>query len=352
MLHRTFMPLACTVLLTLGSLALGCQAQEAAVSGSGIEDSLVVARIGGESITAAEVDQRIKDDLFDRQTAGGNPAKIYDLRSTALDEMVMERVLEKAAAERSISVEDLIRDEIAKRGEVTDEEVDSFYAEMGDRMGGRNLEEVSDRIREHLRDLRAQDAADELLAASAEILLERPRVQVDAEGPSKGPADATVTIVEFSDFQCPFCSRVLPALEELMERYPQDVRIVYRHMPLDRIHSRARPAAEASLCAEDQGKFWAYHDLLFANARTLGDADLKRFAQEADLDVDAFEQCVSDRTFQAAVEKDVQAARAIGVTGTPAFVVNGVVLSGAMPVEKFVPIIDEAIARAKASNSS
>ena len=340
---------------------LGCQAQveqipapaasdTAAASGEG---ATPVARIGDTTITLDELDQWIKDDLFERQTSGGNPAKLFDLRRPALDQMIATRVLEMEAEQRNLAVDEVIAAEVAALGEVSDEEVAKFYADQIDQMGGQTLEQIGPRIRDYLGQLRTQGVAERLVEkANVTILLDRPKVEVAADGPSKGPADAAVTIIEFSDFQCPFCSRALPVLDELMKRYPNDVRVVYRHMPLDRIHPRSRAAAEASMCAEDQDGFWAFHDLLFANSKTLGDEDLKRFAAEANLDVAAWEACVSGGKFKSKVEADAEAAREIGITGTPAFVINGVLLTGARPVEEFVPLIEAALEQKKSGESS
>jgi protein-disulfide isomerase len=176
------------------------------------------------------------------------------------------------------------------------------------------------------------------------IHIEAPRIDVAATGPAKGPADARVTIVEFSDFQCPFCQRVLPTLERVLETYPEDVRIVYRHLPL-RSHGRARPAAEASLCAADQDGFWPYHDALFANTKALADEDLVRYAAESGLDAERFQRCLEERRFAAQVDEDAAAARGAGITGTPAFVVNGILLSGARPFEDFARVIDAELDR-------
>jgi protein-disulfide isomerase len=356
MFQRIIAPAACLLLFSLG-----CQAQvekspepsEASSAVSSGEGETAVARIGDETITLGELDQWIKDDLFDRQTSGGSPSKLFDLRRPALDQMVVTRVLELEAARRNIDVDEVIAAEVAALGEVSDEEVSQFYAEKIDQMGGQTLEQMGPRIRDYLGQRRTQEAAERLVKnAGVTILLERPTVEVAADGPSKGPADAAVTIIEFSDFQCPFCSRALPVLEELLKRYPDDLRVVYRHMPLDRIHPRARPAAEASLCADDQGRFWPFHDLLFANPKTLEDEDLKRFAGEAELDVAVWEQCMSEGKFKSKVDADVEAARGIGVSGTPAFVVNGVVLTGARPVEEFVPLIEAALGRDREDESS
>jgi len=213
-------------------------------------------------------------------------------------------------------------------------------------MSGLPIEQVSGRIGEYLKQQKSIEVIEKfVLAANAEVLLQQPRVDIAADGPSKGPADAAVTIIEFSDFQCPYCSRALPALEEVMNLYPNDVRIVYRHLPLDNIHPRARVAAEASLCADDQGKFWEYHDVLFANNRALEDEDLRGNAETVGLDIDAFTQCMTEERHAVKVEADLEAGRAVGLSGTPAFFVNGLLLSGARPVEDFVRLIDLELGR-------
>jgi protein-disulfide isomerase len=351
MFFRVLAPLACVFVFTSGCLEKepGNPNSRAATS----EEELIVARVGDETVTLTELDAWIKDDLFARQTSGGNPAKVYDLRNRSLDQLVMQRVLAAEAARRNLTEEELIDADVAAMGEVSDEEVEQFFQERIDQMGEQTREQVAPRIRDYLKRLRSQEVEEKILDdAGVDVFLERPRVDVAATGPSRGPADASVTIVEFSDFQCPFCSRALPVIEEVLARYPDDVRLVYRHMPLDRIHDRARVAAEASLCAHDQGQFWAYHDLIFADTKALGDEDLNGFAGELNLDVAAWEQCMLEKKFAEAVDADVEAARSVGITGTPAFIINGVMLSGAKPVEDFVSVIESELERQKTPESS
>jgi predicted DsbA family dithiol-disulfide isomerase len=344
MFFRVLAPLACVCVFTLGCLENGQGSPDPKAATS--EEDAIVARFGDETVTSSELDAWIKDDLFTRQTSGGNPAKVYDLRAQSLDRMIMERILAAEAARRSLTEEELIDAEVAALGEVSDEEVAQFYQERIDQMGEQPFDQLAPRIRDYLTRSRTQQVAKKLFDdADVDFFLERPRVDVDAVGPSKGPANAPVTIIEFSDFECPFCSRALPVIEEVMARYPEEVRLVYRHMPLDRIHARARIAAEASHCAHDQGQFWAYHDLIFADNKALGDEDLKGFAEKLNLDVAAWEQCMHEGKFADAIEADVQAARSIGITGTPAFVINGVMLSGAKPVEDFVSVIESELKR-------
>jgi protein-disulfide isomerase len=147
--------------------------------------------------------------------------------------------------------------------------------------------------------------------------------------------------VEFSDFQCPFCQRAKPVLDEIATRHPKDVRIVYRNLPLDSLHPRARPSAEAAACAAEGNKFWEYHDKLFANNRALGDEELRKYAAEVGLDAKVFDECVKTHKHAGAVEEDVQEAKKIGITGTPAFVVNGIVMTGLQTADALDVVIKE-----------
>lgn len=163
--------------------------------------------------------------------------------------------------------------------------------------------------------------------------------------PTYGPADAKVTIVEFSDFQCPFCSRVNPTIEEIKKKYPNDVRLVFRQQPLP-MHKEAPGAAKAALAAHQQGKFWEMHDLLFANARALGADKYKEFAGQLGLDMAKFDADMASPAIAKMLAEDQAVARQFGANGTPAFFINGRFLSGAQPVERFDALVKEEIAKA------
>jgi len=323
-----------TPLLCCAFVALACGAQESetppatsvempaaasgdpAASGGADAADVVAARFGDETISVEELDAWIRDDLFDG--AWDTESELFELRTKAL--------------------------------EISDEEVAAFYDERKGDMQ-EPFEALVPRIRTYLKMKRGADYVKKLRAeTNFNILLERPRIEMAAVGPSRGPDDAAVTIIEFSDFQCPYCSRALPEINLILERYPNDVRIIYRHLPLDRIHPRARAAAEASLCADDQGKFWPFHDLLFANAKTLADEDLSRFAKDVELDVAAFEQCITEGRFKQKIQEDVDAATGAGITSTPAFLVNGIFVGGAKPVDHFAEIIDAELASGAAGD--
>jgi protein-disulfide isomerase len=169
------------------------------------------------------------------------------------------------------------------------------------------------------------------------------RVPVDGS-PSKGPADALATLVLFTDFRCGYCNRVNATLEELLRLYPQDLRLVYKNHP----RSANTMPAEAAMAAFAQGKFWEYHDLLFANSGALERADLERYAEQLGLDMTAFRQALDSRAHQGRVEGDLQVARRFGIRGTPTFFLNGKKFSGALPIDQFRARIDQALAEARA----
>ncbi|WP_257460913.1 DsbA family protein [Archangium lipolyticum] len=171
------------------------------------------------------------------------------------------------------------------------------------------------------------------------------KVDVPADSPSFGPKNAKVTIVEWSDFQCPFCSRVTPTLKQIKEAYPNDVRVVFRHQPLS-FHPNAKPAAEASMAAHEQGKFWEMHDKLFSNQGALDRATFERYAEELKLNMGQFKAALDSGKYRAKVEADASAGAAVGANGTPTFFVNGREFVGAQPFEAFKRVIDEELARA------
>ena len=231
---------------------------------------------------------------------------------------------------------------------VTDAEVSAFHRERGIT---EPLAEIGPQIRAYLERQAVEDAR---AAAYAELerrfavayLLEPLRIEVAADGfPARGPADAPVTIVEFSDFECPYCARLAPVLDEVKRQYGDTVRVVYRHYPLTGIHAHAWKAAEASLCAGEQGRFWELHDLMFADQGALAAAELKAKAVWLDLDAEAFGECLGSGRYYDAVMADVRAGDAVGVAGTPAMFVNGRFLNGAVPFSELAVVIDDELRR-------
>jgi protein-disulfide isomerase len=177
------------------------------------------------------------------------------------------------------------------------------------------------------------------------ISLEPPRLAVSAaKGATKGQPNAPIEMIEFSDFQCPFCQRAHATVEQVLATYGDRIRFVYRHYPVQG-HAAAKPAAEASECAKEQGKFWPFHDRLFANTSKLGDADLKAHAAAVGVDTATFNACVDSHKYRSVVEADARDGDAVGVNGTPAFYINGRMISGAQPFEVFKKLIDDELQR-------
>lgn len=274
----------------------------------------------------------------------------YELKSKALDQLITKRLLETEAAKQGISVDQLTDREVkAKVGAPSDSEVEAYYFGQRDRLQ-RPLSEVRSQLREALRHSRIQDGMQQyvarLKAASTIVVwLNPPRVELAGHSNRiRGNSDAPVTIVEFSDFHCPFCKRVQPTLNELLSRYDGKVRLVFRDFPLNNLHPQARAAAEAANCAGDQSKFWEYHDLLFAQAPRASSDDLKDYARTVGLNTEKFDNCIFQRTHHDAVQRDIDEATRVGMTGTPGFFINGRFVNGAQPLEKFVQIINEELA--------
>jgi protein-disulfide isomerase len=166
------------------------------------------------------------------------------------------------------------------------------------------------------------------------------------DDPAIGPADAPVLIVEFSDFQCSFCGRFArETLGQILDSYGDRVRFVFRSFPLLSIHPQAQKAAEAAQCANDQGKFWEYHDLLFQNQQALDEESLKGYARQLDLDMAAFTDCLDTERHFTEVQHDLTDGQSYGVTGTPTFFINGRLLRGAQPFSAFQAVIDEELGR-------
>jgi protein-disulfide isomerase len=192
-----------------------------------------------------------------------------------------------------------------------------------------DVEEIKKGQKEILAKLDALDKAVQQVKA-APAAAARPQVDPNkvyplavGDSPSKGPADAKVTIVEFSDYQCPFCSQAEPLLDQVMQAYPKDVKRVYKQFPLTSIHPNALPASKAAIAAGKQGKFWEMHAKLFGNQRELSPDNYKKWAEELKLDMARFEKDLASPDVQGAIDKDGQEARAADVTGTPTIFVNG-----------------------------
>jgi protein-disulfide isomerase len=267
-----------------------------------------------------------------------------------LQNAIAERLLEAEAARRGVPLAGLIEQEIqSKVADPTDQEIVAFYEQQKQRIR-RPLEDVRPQVAEALKSIKAGMVQDEFVAAlreksDVEVRLEPLRVPVElTNAPQRGPADAPVTIVEFSDFQCPFCKRAQPIIQQLRERYPTQVSWRFKDLPLNSIHPAAQAAAEAARCAGDQGKFWEYRDALF-DAEQITENMHQGVAESLGLDSAPFLECLESSKYAEAVQADSLEAQKLGISGTPTFVVNGIVLAGAQPFEEFTRVIDDELRR-------
>jgi protein-disulfide isomerase len=308
-----------------------------------------VALIAGRPISEKELEERAAPRLRELN------AKMFDVKQKTLNDMIDEQLLGLEAGRLKLSVQQLLVREVDSRVIApTPAEVDSYYLGIKDRIG-LPLEEIRPKILEFLTETRRRSAYESYLSRlrsqeKVVVLLEPPRALV-AIDPARirGPANAPITIVEFSDFECPYCGGVEDALRQLTSRFPTQIRLAYRDFPSD-FHSRAEPAAEASRCALAQGKYWPYHDLLFDNQQHLTSSDLSKYAVQLDLDPKKFDECVAHKTYAADIQHDLDEGQELGITGTPAFFVNGIVLRGAVPLEEFAALIGRELQRMKSAN--
>lgn len=278
----------------------------------------VVATYNGKNLRASEAFAPIKTRLFDLED------EVYRTKEQAIMDAIEQKLIDSEARKQNVTVEQLLEKETGgDTGEVTDKEIGEFLASKNLSLDDPRIKK--DDVREYLKYRRRFEKRQGFVAglkknANVKILVKEPdapKLTVDTEGyPSWGNAKAPVTIVEFSDFECPFCSRALPILAQIKKEYgPDKVRIIFRDMPLPS-HSRAIPAALASHCANEQGKFWEFHDTLFGNQSQLQDKDLKAVAKTLKMDEAKFNECFDTKKHMAVVEKSRREAEGLGIQAT------------------------------------
>lgn len=306
------------------------------------------ATVDGAAISLEEVDRVIGAGLAALEE------QIYQLRQQRLDGLIAEQLLAKEAGRQGIGVADLLQREVESQlAPIGDAEVARFYDANKARLPAldNNLRE---RIRVHLAEQAAQARRAALIArlrgqAAVTVNLKSPpiyRATLDLAGaPAKGADNAPVTLVKFEDFHCPYCKESQRTLSELMARYGERLRVVHKDYPIDQLHPQARSGHLAARCAGEQGKFWPYHDALYAAPPSATPEALKNFARQSGVDLVAFDACVASGKYAAAVESDIDQGNRAGVSGTPAFFINGRLLGGAQPLEQFVRVIDEELAQ-------
>ena len=297
-----------------------------------------LALVNGEPLTSEELNQREGNHLLQARY------QYYQAQRKALDELIDQHVLEQEANRQGISVDELIKHEVDdKLKDPTEDQLQVYYEGMDAK---EPYEKMREKILEHIRDsrrskLRAAYLEDLRLKANIIVQLAPPTASVQAsnEAGSEGKSDAPVQLVEFADYQCPYCQKVNADVNKLVVDYAGKVSVIYKDFPLP-MHPFAEKAAEAARCAGEQGNFWEYHNMLFKDKK-LELLDLKQQAKALRLNEDKFDQCLDSGRQAASVEKDRQEGVNLGLSGTPSFFLNGHFFSGAVDYTTLRQMVDQ-----------
>ncbi|MBF0357458.1 MAG: DsbA family protein [Magnetococcales bacterium] len=295
------------------------------------------ASVGSWKLDVADVDKQITH-------------KIYELREAKVQEMVIDHLLELEAKANGIAVNQVMDEMVNKKiPPLTDADVTAFIEankgqlpEGGKGMDAKIRSYLQNQLEENLQGMYLRSLTNKYQVA---FLLKPPRYTVP--GPqdlSKGPATAPITIIEFSDFECPYCRRAQETINKVEKKYGDKVRFVFRHYPLP-FHKKAPKASEAAQCAKDQGAFWPFHDALFAKGSKLEISEYKKLAKKLKLNSKQFDHCLDSGSYASRVAADSKDGKSLGITGTPTFFINGIKLVGAVPFTDFTEVINQELAK-------
>jgi len=310
----------------------------------------VVAKVAGTTITEEELETPIASRIYELEM------QIYQTKRQRLEKMVDERVLEEEAGRRKTTSRQLIQEAVLSKGiEVSDEEVNRYLLENRNRLQNQSgsMADLRNRVKAFLHQRKSYEKITAYARSLREqygvaIYLKEPRpphIPVDVEGNQAiGPADAPVQIVEFSDYQCPVCRQSHEVVRRIREAFRGRIRWIFKDYPL-KMHQYAEKAAEAARCAADQGKFWEYQDVLYAADGELTSNRLRDYAVKLGLDADRFGQCLESGKYRKEVERDLLEGKRVGVDATPTFMINGRLIKGFLPLDRFKMMIEEELNR-------
>ena len=314
-----------------------------AASAFGQTPDTVIASGNNIEITQQQVDDSVAARIYPLQQ------QLYAIRKAALENLLVTKILEREAAARDLSIEELRRQLTDGEVVVTRAQVEEAYTQNASFFAAMSPDEARERLR---LDLENQERMKHYRAAldalrkkwTVRMNFAPPRFVTDLDdgvSPAKGANKAIVAIVEFSDFECPYCKAVQHTLKQVLESYGDQVRLVFKHLPLEG-HRNSLPAARAAYCAAEQDRFWQFHDALFA-APELSPAVFTQIAGELGLGLPKFQACVTSEQSRAGVVKDIETARLFGVESTPSFIVNGKLIRGALSFADFQKLIEQEI---------
>ncbi|MEK6706251.1 MAG: DsbA family protein [Bdellovibrionota bacterium] len=310
----------------------------------------VVAKIGSEEISEEALIGADKLDFFELKK------QEYTMKMERLNKMIVDKLIGAEAKKAGMSQEDFISKKvIGKEIKIPDAEYKKFVADKHIPETQINPQ-IKERINSYLQSMKRQELTQAYVGkltkdAPVEIYFNKPKLQIPVEvgnAPVSGKADAPITVIEFSDFQCPFCARAADTVTELRKKYGEKVRVAFKHFPLP-MHQEAKPVSEASMCVNEQSsdKFWKFHDLAFKNQSKLDTASLESYAKQSGADIAKYSECIKAKKYADLVSKDLEYGEKIGVKSTPTFFVNGQLVSGAVPMETFAEIIEDELGQRK-----
>ncbi|MAZ47579.1 MAG: hypothetical protein CME65_03395 [Halobacteriovoraceae bacterium] len=307
----------------------------------------VAAKTGDVTVTEEELLSGIEVELYEAEM------KIFEIKFNRLKTLLVEKYMAKDPKAKGLTNDEFFEKVIAPTVKVSEQEVNDFIKER--KIPAQQInDQVLAKIKQFLSGQKKADALEEWLAGKAgkdgvTVFFQKPSrptfdVQV-GNAPTVGGENAKVTIVEFSDFQCPYCAEGSKVLKQLKDKYGSKIKVAMKQFPLP-FHTQARGASIAALCVNEQdtAKFWKMHDELFADQSKLSAEDLKSTAKSLGVDMDKYETCVSQKTYEKQVNADIEQGKNLGVKSTPTFFVNGQLVRGVMPVEEFSELIDQQLA--------
>lgn len=302
------------------------------------------AKIGGDIVTEGELYKGIESDLYEAEM------KVYEIKMSKLKGLILEKMMDKDPNKKGLSNDEYLDKYITKNVAISKKDIEKFIEERQIPKEHIN-DQMRDRVQKFLEMEKKKDAVEAWIAkqttnSPVEVYFAKPaRPMFDVkvgDAPYTGRVDAKVTLVEYSDFQCPYCAKGSDIIHDLQKKYGDKLKIVFKNYPLP-FHNHAKVAAEAGLCANEQNTkyFWKLHDYMFKNQDKLDQDNLVKAGAEIGLNKDQFEKCITSHKYQQKVEESVAEGQEIGVKSTPTFFINGQLINGAQPIEVFADLIDE-----------
>jgi protein-disulfide isomerase len=336
-------------LRTVIGFTLGMSLSAFAYQACAQENIAVVAEADGQKLTRANLEQKQAAKLLQARY------QYYLAEHEAVNQLIEDHLLEVAARREHLTVEQLLDREVTGKVKApTEDQLQVFYEGL---RTDEPFATAREKIVATLRQIRLEKARAAYLEslrsqASVRIALAPPEAEVTLDNaPRRGPQDAPVVIVEFADYECPYCQRIHPELKKLQAEFAGQVTLAYKDFPLP-MHTHAEKAAEAARCAAEQGSFWDFHDLLFDNAPKFEPAQLKEHARALKLDAARFDHCLDAAEQAAAVRRDFAQGQRLGLTGTPSFFINGHFLSGAVKYYTLREVVEQQLASCASSLQS